>query len=313
MLAPRIVDKKSSTNARRMSGGKQIDDLLNGFVGAVVGGFEFAVGLVTGVGEMVEAAVGEWAAEPFVEEQKEQGDLYPFCGETVGVAGSVTLQQPVGFELAQVVAELVQAVGSLGEVEGSEDGVVDLLGGPAADLTAAAQEALEQADDARVVDFDPRIADRADGDREGEALEQREVDVDIEPLRLEASEASGDGLEALAHGIEMVQSLLETEIGEVVGDQLVAQEGGELFVLLQEGVFEVGAEDMMAVLDAIDDGGQLAAHVAVQAHAKDLDDLVGGQSPQAELATAFEQLVDGEVALEDEVAAILDLGDGVEA
>src|SRR6201989_2075544 len=195
MLAPRIVDKKSSTNARRMSGGKQIDDLLNGFVGAVVGGFEFAVGLVTGVGGMVEAAVGEGAAEPFVEEQKEQGDLYPFCGETVGVAGSVTLQQPVGFELAQVVAELVQAVGSLGEVEGSEDGVVDLLGGPAADLTAAVQEDLEQADDARVVDFDPRIADRADGDREGEALEQREVDVDIEPLRLEASEASGDGLE----------------------------------------------------------------------------------------------------------------------
>src|SRR5689334_10358920 len=306
-----------------MSGGKQIDDLLNGFVGAVVGGFEFAVGLVTGVGGMVEAAVGEWAAEPFVEEQKEQGDLYPFCGETVGVAGSVTLQLPVGFELAQVVAELGQAVGSLGEVEGavgslgevegSEDGVVDLLGGPAADLTAAVQEDLEQADDARVVDFDPGIADRADGDREGEALQQREVDVDIEPLRLEASEASGDGLEALAHGIEMVQSLLETEIGEVVGDQLVAQEGRELFILLQERVLEVGAEDMMAVLDAIDDGGQLAAHVAVQAHAEDLGDLDGGQPPQAELAAAFEQLVDGEVALEDEVAAILDLGDGVEA
>ena len=55
----------------------------------------------------------------------------------VGVAGSVTLQQGVGFELAQVVAELVQAVGCVGEVEGSEDGVVDLLGGPAADLTAA--------------------------------------------------------------------------------------------------------------------------------------------------------------------------------
>src|SRR6185436_3112192 len=49
-------------------------------------------------------------------------------------------------------------------------------------------------------------------------------------------------------GIEMVQSLLEMEIGEVVGDQLVAQEGGELFVLLQKRVFEVGAEDVMAVL-----------------------------------------------------------------
>ena len=60
-----------------------------------------------------------------------------FRGEMVGVAGSVTLQQGVGFELAQVVAELVQAVGCVGEVEGSEDGVVDLLGGPASDLTAA--------------------------------------------------------------------------------------------------------------------------------------------------------------------------------
>ena len=111
----------------------------------------------------------------------------------------------------------------------------------------------------------------------------------------------------------MVQSLLEAEVGEVVGDQLVAQEGGELFVLLEKGVLEVGAEDMMAVLDAIDDGGELAAHLAVQARAEDLGDLVGGQPPQAELAAAFEQFVDGKVALEDEVAAILDLGDRIKA
>ena len=47
-------------------------------------------------------------------------------------------------------------------------------------------------------------------------------DLDVERLRLETGEAAGDGLEPLADGIEMVQSLLETEIGEVVGDQLVA-------------------------------------------------------------------------------------------
>ena len=47
----------------------------------------------------MKAVVGERAAEPFVKEQEEQGDLNPFWGETVGVAGSVTLQQPVGFEL----------------------------------------------------------------------------------------------------------------------------------------------------------------------------------------------------------------------
>src|ERR1700730_11521403 len=113
--------------------------------------------------------------------------------------------------------------------------------------------------------------------------------------------------------IEVVQSLLEAEVGEVVGDQLVAQEGGELFVLLEKGVLEVGAEDMMAVLDAIDDGGQLAAHPAVQPRAEALGNLVAGQPPQAEFGAAFEQLVDGKVALEDEVATILNLGNRVKA
>src|SRR5467141_2780939 len=153
--------------------------------------------------------------------------------------------------------------------------MVDLLGGPAADMTAAVQEDFKQADDARVVDLDPGIADRADGDWQGEALQQRKVDVDIEPLRLEAGKAIGDGLETLADGIEMVQSLFEPEVGEVVGDQLVAQEGGEL----SEGVLEVGAEDVMTVLNAIDDGGQLAAHPAVQTGAEDLGDFVCSQAP----------------------------------
>ena len=120
----------SSTIDAQRSGGKEIDDLLNGFVGAMVGGFELAGRLVMGIGAVVEAAVGERAAEAFVEEQKKQGDLNPLGGETVGVAGAVTLQQPVALQLAQVVAQLVEAVGAVGEVEGGEDGVVDLLGRP---------------------------------------------------------------------------------------------------------------------------------------------------------------------------------------
>src|SRR5260370_42405745 len=70
---------------------------------------------------------------------------------------------------------------------------------------------------------------------------------------------------------------------------------------------------MMGVLEAVDDGGQLAAHPAVQPGAEDLADLVAGQPPQTELAAAFEQLVDGKVALEDKVTAILDLGDRIKA
>ena len=84
----------------RRSGGKQIDDLLNGFVGAVICGFQFTVWLVTGDGAVVEAAVGERTAEPFVEEEKEQRDLDAFRREAVGVAGSIALQQAVTFEFA---------------------------------------------------------------------------------------------------------------------------------------------------------------------------------------------------------------------
>src|ERR1700739_3836354 len=78
-------------------------------------------------------------------------------------------------------------------------------------------------------------------------------------------------------------------------------------------MLEVGAEDMMDMLDLIDDGGELAGQPAVWAGAEDLGNLVGCQPPQSELAAAFEQFVDGKVPFEDEVAAIFDLRDGIEA
>jgi hypothetical protein len=49
--------------------------------------------------------------------------------------------------------------------------------------------------------------------------------MDVKPLRLEGSEAASDVLEALAHRLKVVQSLLAAEIGEIAGNQLVAQEG----------------------------------------------------------------------------------------
>src|SRR5215471_9810339 len=219
----------------------------------------------------------------------------------------------MALELAQVVAQSVQAVGALGEMEGCEDRLVDLLGRPAADVSSALQQDFEQADDPGFVDFDAGIAHGADGDRQGDPLQQWEVDMNVEPLRLEAGEAVGDGLEGLAHRIEMVEALAQAEVGEVVGTQFVAQEGRELLVLLEEGVFEVGAVDMMPVFDAVDHAGKLAAVAAGQTGAEDHRHLVGGKPPQAVFATALKQPVDREVAREDEVAAVLDLSDGIEA
>ena len=51
------------------SGGKQIDKVLNGSIGLVIRGFQFAVGSMRGIGPMVEPAVGRRTAEAFVEEQ----------------------------------------------------------------------------------------------------------------------------------------------------------------------------------------------------------------------------------------------------
>ncbi len=123
---------------------------------------------------MMEAAVGERAAEALVEEQEQEGDVYAFGGETVGVAAAIAFQQSVAFELAQVVAELVQSVLLRGELERGEDCFVNLFGGPAADGTAVMQENLQQPDDPQVVDFDAGITDRADGDGQGDPLQQRE-------------------------------------------------------------------------------------------------------------------------------------------
>ena len=90
-------------------GGEYINNLLDGFVGAVVCGFELAIWTVVRIRAVVEAAVGDRSAEPFMEEHQEQGDLDTFCGEAVSVTGTVTLDQSVPLEFAQVVAQLVQA------------------------------------------------------------------------------------------------------------------------------------------------------------------------------------------------------------
>src|SRR5208282_5872578 len=121
--------------------------------------------------------------------------------------------------------------------------------------------------------------------RVGEALQQREIDMHVEPLGLEASEAIRDHLEGGPHGIEMVEPLAQAEVGEIVGDQFVAQKGQEL---LEEAALEVGAEDMMAVLDLVDDRGQLAMHPATDPLAEDRGDLVSTEPPQVEFAAALE-------------------------
>src|SRR5207245_7613686 len=111
----------------------------------------------------------------------------------------------------------------------------------------------------------------------------------------------------------MFEAFLEPEVSEIVGAEFVAQEGGELLVLFEESIFPVGAEDMMAVLDLLQCGVELAWQAPGEAGAEDFRDLLSRKAPQPQLARALEEAMDGKVAFEDEIAAVLDLADGIEA
>src|SRR4030095_11107355 len=152
-------------------------------------------------------------------------------------------------QLPQVVAELIQAVGFGGKLEGGEYGLVNLFGSPAADVGATVEEDFQQANDPGFMDFDSGITDGADGHGQGQTLQQRKIHMRVEPLGLAIGETIGNDLESFAHGVEVMEPFLQTEVVQIVGNQFVAQEPGKLFILLEEGVFPIGPEDMMTVLD----------------------------------------------------------------
>ena len=77
-------------------------------------------------------------------------------------------------------------------------------------------------------------------------------------------------------------------------------------------VIEVGAEDVAPVLDRPQRGVEFLLQLFGDADAEDLADHLRGQTTQLNLAGAFEDAVDGEMALAAEIAAVLDLVDGVE-
>ena len=72
--------------AKISSGGEESDDALDGGVGAVIGGFEAAIGAVLGVWRVVEAAVGEGSAEGAYGRTGRGAHLDAFWRQTIGIA-----------------------------------------------------------------------------------------------------------------------------------------------------------------------------------------------------------------------------------
>jgi hypothetical protein len=67
----------------------------------------------------------------------------------------------------------------------------------------------------------------------------------------------------------------------------------------------------MAMVEFFEHAVELAAEPSGDAHPEDAGNFVGGQAEQSHFAGVLKDLVDREVPLEDEVAAVSDLVDGV--
>jgi hypothetical protein len=88
------------------------------------------------------------------------------------------------------------------------------------------------------MDFDSGVTDGADRHRQGQALQQREIQMDVEPLGLAIGEAIRDGLESLADGIEVIEPFLQTEVAQIIGDSSLRRKREDFSYCLRKEFFQ---------------------------------------------------------------------------
>jgi hypothetical protein len=103
----------------------------------------------------------------------------------------------MGFEFAKVISELGECVIFGAELESGENGFVDLAGTPCPELGAAVEQDFHEAKQAGVLDLDAGDFGVSRGDGQSQTLEQGKLDMDIQSVGLEFSEAIGDGSQSL--------------------------------------------------------------------------------------------------------------------
>lgn len=217
----------------------------------------------------------------------------------------------MGFKFSQIIAQLSEGVGL--EMVSIGDQLMNLGGAPSGHLSAAMEQNFHQSNHASVVELNAGNFALAHHHRQGQALEQSEVDMHVEGLSLESTEAVSDLTEDLTHRGEVIERFLQMKVSEIVAAHFASEESEKLLVLFDKGILEVGSQNVMTMLDSLQGRMHFALELFADALTEELRDFVSRQQQQSQLAGALKEVSDGEVVLEDEVAAVFDLADGVEA
>jgi hypothetical protein len=94
----------------------------------------------------------------------------------------------------------------------------------------------------------------------------------------------------------MVETLPQAEVREIVGADLIAQEGRQLLVLLDEPMLPIGAEGVMSVFELLEGGVELTLEFLRQPGLPNIADILWAVIRRTQLPTALEDRVDLEVA-----------------
>ena len=217
----------------------------------------------------------------------------------------------MGFEFSQIIAQLSEGVGL--EMVSTGYQLMNLGGAPSRHLSAAMEQNFHQPNHASVVDLNSGNFAFAHHDGQGQALEQSEVDMHVEGLSLESGEAVGDLTEDLTHRGEVINRFLQMKVREVIAAHFASEESEKLLVLFDKSVLKISSQDVMTMLDSLQGRVHFALELFADALTEELRDFISRQEQKPQLAGALEEVSDREVALKDEVAAVLNLADGVEA
>ena len=256
-------------------------------------------------------AVGKRTAHTLMEEDEHKADLDALVSEAVGIVMGIAHNQSPRFHFSKVVAELGKEIGSFGQSVGLEDSLVKRGGGEALDLVGGMEQGFHQAHHAGILDLDAGYAGSTRGHRQGQALEQRKIEMDVEGGCLKAGKPVIHRMEGLLHLRQLIQSLFEVKVSKVVAAGFNPEERPELLVLFDKRMVAIGSEYVMALLDAIKGSMELPVKASGHAVPKELRDGVGGNRGESKFTGALEQAVDHEMPVKDNIARPLDLGDEV--